>query len=272
MDSDWLALNRANWEDRVPVHLASSFYDLAAFRAGQRDTLHPFQVDAVGDVSGRRLVHLQCHIGLDTLSWSRRGAQVTGLDFSPAAIAAATELGSSLGLGATFVVSDVYDAPRALGGEVFDVVYTGIGALVWLPDIERWASVVASLLAPGGFLYLVEGHPVAQVLSPVPGSEDLAVAYDYFDSAPQVEDYPYTYTDGPALTATRSVQFQHSLGSVVTALTSAGLQMEFMREHDFDTFQRYPSLARDAEGLWRLPAGRPRVPLLFSVRASRPGG
>jgi 2-polyprenyl-3-methyl-5-hydroxy-6-metoxy-1,4-benzoquinol methylase len=126
--SNWLELNRASWDCRVPIHLASSFYDIGGFRAG-RDTLDPFQVAEVGDVAGLRLVHLQCHIGLDTLSWARRGAVVSGVDFSPAAVSAARELASSLGIPASFVESDVYDASTALGGQLFDIVYTGIGAL-----------------------------------------------------------------------------------------------------------------------------------------------
>jgi SAM-dependent methyltransferase len=170
---DWRALNRANWDSRVPVHLASSFYDVAGFRGGA-STLRPFELAEVGSVAGRSLVHLQCHIGLDTLSWARRGALVSGLDFSAPAISAASSLAVSLGLPAEFVVADVYDAVAAFGGQRFDVVYTGIGALVWLPDVPRWARVVAGLLAPGGFVYLAEAHPFAQILES--GSSGLWVA------------------------------------------------------------------------------------------------
>jgi SAM-dependent methyltransferase len=282
---DWRALNRANWDDRVPVHLASSFYDLAGFRAGA-STLQPFEVSEVGDVAGRRLVHLQCHIGLDTLSWARRGAQVSGLDFSAPAIDAASALAASLGIPATFVVSDVYDAVDAFGGQRFDIVYTGTGALVWLPDIPRWARVVAGLLAPGGFLYLVEGHPFVQILddttgapgaasaagaSRASGGSGLCVARDYFDAAPQVEDYPYTYTDGPALEHARQVEFQHSLGEIVTSLVKEGLRIEFLHEYDFDAFGRFDSLQRREDGTYRFPPGQPRVPMQFSLRASAGG-
>ena len=285
---DWRALNRANWDDRVPVHLGSSFYDLAGFRAGS-STLQPFEVSEVGDVAGRRLVHLQCHIGLDTLSWARRGAQVSGLDFSAPAIDAASALAASLGIPATFVVSDVYDAVDAFGGQQFDVVYTGTGALVWLPDIPRWARVVAGLLAPGGFLYLVEGHPFVQILddaaeapgaasapgasraSGASGASGLCVARDYFDPAPQVEDYPHTYTDGPALEHARQVEFQHSLGEIVTSLAEAGLRIEFLHEYDFDAFGRFDSLQRREDGTYRFPPGQPRVPMMYSLRASAPG-
>jgi SAM-dependent methyltransferase len=264
---DWRGLNRANWDDRVPVHLASSFYDLAAFRAGA-DTLRPFEPAEAGDVTGKRLVHLQCHIGLDTLSWARRGALVSGLDFSAPAISAASALASDLGIEATFVVADVYDAVATLGRGRFDVVYTGIGALVWLPDIPRWARVVAELLAPGGFLYLVEGHPFAQILDDATG---LVVSRDYFDSGPWMEDYAHTYTDGPALEHVRSVEFQHGIGEVITALIEAGLRIEFLHEFEFDAFGRYESLRRADDGTYRFPPERPRVPLIFSVRASLAG-
>jgi SAM-dependent methyltransferase len=262
---DWRGLNRANWDDRVPIHLASSFYDLDGFRAGA-STLRPFEAAEAGDVAGKRLVHLQCHVGLDTLSWARRGALVSGLDFSAPAVDAAAALARSLGIDATFVVSDVYDAAAAFPGQRFYIVYTGIGALVWLPDIPRWARVVASLLAPGGFLYLVEGHPVAQVLDDE--AAGLVVARDYFFAGPEMSDWSHTYTDGPALEHVRSVQFQHGLGEIVSALAAAGLRIEFLHEFGFDAFGRFGSLQRRDDGTYWLPPERPRVPMIFSLRAS----
>ena len=279
---DWRALNRANWDDRVPVHMASSFYNLDGFRAGA-STLWPFEVSEVGAAAGLSLVHLQCHIGLDTLSWARRGAAVSGLDFSAPAISAASSLAAELGLAASFVVADVYDAVAAFAGRRFDIVYTGTGALVWLPDVFGWAQVVAGLLAPGGFLYLVEGHPFAQILesgapdasgasggSGASGASGLWVARDYFDSRPQVDDWPYTYTDGPALSHSRQVEFQHRLGEIVTSLIEVGLRIEFLHEYDFDGFARFDSLQRHEDGLYRLPPGQPRVPMIYSLRASAP--
>ena len=187
MEIDYLAVNRANWDERVPIHVASDFYDVAAFRGGA-GTIREFELLEVGDVTGRDLVHLQCHFGLDTLSWARRGARVTGLDFSEAAMTKARELAEDAGIGARFVAADVYDAAEALG-ETYDIVYTGIGALVWLPDLTRWARTVASLLRPGGFLYLAEFHPFADILDDETGT---TVTHDYFDHGPQVWQSPHT--------------------------------------------------------------------------------
>jgi SAM-dependent methyltransferase len=153
---EWREANRASWDERVPIHVSGEFYDVAAFKAGE-ERLQPFEIAEVGDVSGKDLLHLQCHFGIDTLSWARRGARVTGLDFSGPAVEAARRLASEMGLEATFVQSDVYEAVDATGGKTFEVVYTGRGALNWLPDIEQWAGVVADLIRPGGFLRRRDG-------------------------------------------------------------------------------------------------------------------
>ncbi|MFT7837660.1 class I SAM-dependent methyltransferase [Saccharothrix sp. BKS2] len=267
MTADWLDVNRANWDDRTRVHAGSEFYDLAGFRDGAC-TLRAFETEEVGDVTGRRLAHLQCHMGQDTLSWARRGARVTGLDFSAEAIGTARALAADTGLSdrARFVVSDVHAAPEALGGERFDVVYTGIGALVWLPDLARWARVVADLLVDGGFLYLAEFHPLAELL----GDDGRTLRDDYFRAGGETYDQPHTYTDGPGLTRTRSVQWQHPLGEVVTALAGAGLRLDFLREREHTLFRRYPVLEPTGTGGYRFPPGHPRLPLMYSLRATKP--
>ena len=261
---NWLEVNRANWDARTTVHAASDFYDLKGFRAGA-STLRTFEVAELGDVTGATLLHLQCHLGLDTLSWARLGARVTGLDFSPAAIAVARELARDVGLDgrARFIGSDVYTAAETLGGQRFDVVYTGGGALVWLPDLARWARTVASCLRDGGQVYLAEFHPLTHCLD----DDGRTVARDYFDSAPEVCDHPATYTDGPSLTHPTSVQWQHTLADVITAVAQAGLRLEFLHEHPTTSFARYPVLERDAHGDYRFPDARPRLPLAFSLLA-----
>jgi SAM-dependent methyltransferase len=262
----WLDANRAMWDERVPIHLRSTFYDVDAFLSGA-DTVRPFERDEVGDVRGRSLVHLQCHFGLDTLSWARLGARVVGLDFSEPAIEAARRLAADSGLDATFVVGDVYEAPEVLEHRRFDVVYTGFGALNWLPDIERWAGVVASLVEPGGFLYLAEFHPFSDVF----GEHDLTVQFPYFHADPIVWDDESTYADPSAVMQhVRSYEWIHPIGEVVSALVDAGLTIELLRERDLTLFQRWPFLVRHDDGTYRLPAGMPSLPLLYTLRARRP--
>src|SRR5215210_2531267 len=223
---EWREANRANWDERVPIHVSGEFYDVASFKGGQ-ERLQPFEIDEVGDVKGKELLHLQCHFGIDTLSLARRGARVTGLDFSAPAVEAARRLAADLGVEATFVEADVHDAAAALG-RTFDVVYTGIGALGCLPSVRRWAEVVASLLRPAGFLYLAEIHPFATLFA----DGEQRIAYPYLEHAePLVFDEPGSYADRAAATShNRTIEWSHGLGEVVTALIEAGLQLEELRE------------------------------------------
>ena len=266
---EWREANRANWDERVPIHVSGEFYDVAGFKAGQ-ERLRPFELSEVGSVVDKDLVHLQCHFGIDTLSWARRGARVVGLDFSAPAIEEARRLAAELGLDADFVQSDVYDAPDSLGGRDFDVVYTGLGALNWLPDVRRWSGVVASLIRPGGFLYLSEFHPFSWVF----GDDDLTVAYDYFHGEePEVWDEPGTYADFDAETIhNRTYEWNPTLGEVVSAVIGAGLDLEFLHEHDYTLFPRWPFLEKSGFDTYRQPNGTPKLPLMYSLRARKPGG
>lgn len=263
----WRELNRASWDERVGIHLNGSFYDVEGFRE-RRDSLKDFEKAEVGDVTGRRLVHLQCHFGLDTLSWAARGAQVTGLDFSAPGIEAASDLAAALGIDARFVASDVYDAVSALGGQTFDIVYTGFGALNWLPDLTRWAAVVTELLAPGGFLYLAEFHPFSFVLDDETGR---TVTHDYFDEGPHISGGPGTYADETAVTENdMTIEWDHMLSSVVSAIAGAGLRIEFLHEHDHTFYLQRRSLVRHPREIYRHPAGASRYPLTYSIRAGKP--
>jgi SAM-dependent methyltransferase len=263
---EWRGKNRESWDERVPIHVSGQFYDVASFKAGE-ERLQAFEIAEVGDVSGKDLLHLQCHFGIDTLSWARRGARVAGLDFSAPAVETARSLASELGLDATFVQSDVYEAAEALEGRTFDVVYTGRGALNWLPDIERWAGVVASLVRPGGFLYLAEFHPFINVF----GDEDLTVEHDYFQGeAPQVWDEPGTYADFEAETHHNlTYEWNHPLGEVVSAVVSAGLTVELLHEYDYTMFPRWPFLVKSGFDTYRPPEGAPKIPLMYSLRARK---
>ncbi|MBA2376093.1 MAG: class I SAM-dependent methyltransferase [Rubrobacter sp.] len=264
---EWFVANRANWDERVPIHTSGDFYDVEGFISGD-ERLRPFEVEEVGDVSGKSLVHLQCHFGIDTLSWARRGARVVGLDFSAPAVEAARKLASDIRIEAEFVESNVYDARGVLGGRTFDIVYTGLGALNWLPDVERWAEVAASLVKPGGFLYLSEFHPFTDVF----GDEDLTVEHNYFHSGePMVWDEPGTYADFGAETVNnKTYEWNHPLGEVVSAAISAGLSVELLHEHDYTLFPRWPVLEKSGFDTYRLPENIPKVPLMYSMRARKP--
>lgn len=262
---DWRASNRAHWDEATALHASSPFYDLAGFRAG-RDDLRPFEDGELGPVDGLDLVHLQCHLGTDTLSLARRGARVVGLDFSAASIAAADALAGECGLVAEFVCADVYDAVAALDGRVFDVVYTGVGALCWLPDLDRWAATVAALLRPGGVLYLVEIHPLTQAVWP----DGRTVTADLMGAAFVRDDTvegDYAQPDAP-LTAGVTYSRNWSVAEVVTAVLGAGLRLELLGEQDV-TDNPLPWLERGADRLCRFPEGFPRYPLTFSIRARR---
>ncbi len=269
----WRELNRAWWDERTPLHVASPLYDVDAFRAG-RESLRPFELDLLGDVSGLRLAHLQCHFGLDTLGWARHGASVVGLDFSAPAVDAANGLAAELGLDGRFVCADVYDAVEALGGERFDVVYTGFGALNWLPDLDAWSEVVASLLKPGGRLLLAEFHPFSWVFGDGDDQEGLEVVDDYFGEGPSIWDEAGSYADLAAETVHNvTVEHQHHLAEIVTAVLSRGLVLEAFQEHDHTLFPQFPFLVEDVEQrCWRLPEGSPRIPLMYALVARRPAG
>ena len=261
---DWHAANLAAWDESVPIHLRSGFYDVAALRAGTA-RLYPIEHAELGPVSSLRVLHLQCHFGYDSLVLARQGAVVTGLDFSPAAVAAARALADELGLSprARFVAADLHDAPAA-----FDLVLVSWGALMWLPDIDRWASIVAHFLAPGGRLYLADGHPCALSLRCDDGP-CFRPDTPYFAAGPILSDDPADYADPAAtLTNTRMYTFQHPLGAIVTALARAGLALEFLHEHDAIPWRLYDGLRADPDRMFRWP-DQPWLPLAFSLSARR---
>lgn len=262
---DYRVVNAANWDERVPIHIGSDFYDMEGFKK-HRDSLNAFEREEMGDVNGKTLVHLQCHFGRDTLSWAKHGARVAGVDFSAAAIDAARELAAELDIDAQFATADVYDAVKALDGRTFDIVYTGIGALCWLPDMNRWAETVAALLEPGGFLYLAEFHPFCYALDNATGR---SVVHDYFKTEPDVWECTGTYADWDARTRNNTVvEFQHTLGTIVTALARAGLRVDFLHEHDFTLFNQFQQLRDNGDGTLGYE-GEGRAPLMYSIKATR---
>lgn len=267
----WRRENRDFWDEVAPLHAAGDFYDLPGFVAG-RDDLRPFEDGELGPVQGLDLVHLQCHVGTDTLSWARRGAAVTGLDVSGGSIAVARRLARDCGLAADFVVADVYDAVTALGGRTFDVVYTGVGALCWLPDLTRWAQVVSALLRPGGVLYLVEVHPIVDAVWSDEEDGGWTIVRDMVGAGfvrEAVQGGSYA-APGATLASPGTWSRSWSAAEAVTAVADAGLRVELLAEQTV-TDNPLPWLDRGPDRLVRFPAGRPRYPVTWSLRARRTG-
>jgi SAM-dependent methyltransferase len=264
---DYLTVNRANWDDRAPAHAKSAMYGLDRFAdpAHLSDVVR-FDLPLLGDISGLRGVHLQCHIGTDTLSLARLGARMTGLDLSPASLAEARKLA---GADIDFHEADVYDAVEVLGAERFDLVYTGIGALCWLPDVARWGRVVAGLLRPGGRLFIREAHPMLMALG-----DDLRPHYPYFEHAdPIVQEDVGSYTgDGTRLANGLTHSWDHGLGETVTGLLAAGMRLTGLVEHDSVPWDALPGhMTADEQGEWRL-TDRPRsVAASFTLQAVKEG-
>ncbi len=264
------AANRALWDEWAVINARSAFYDLEGFkRGGVR--LRPYELEEVGDVAGKSLLHLQCHFGIDTLSWARLGARATGADFSEKAIDLARALASELGVDARFVCSDISDLPAALDGE-FDIVYTSRGVLGWLPDLRRWAQVVEHFVRPGGLFYITEQHPMLYAWDDAEDITEFRLRYPYFErSHPLAFSVRGSYADREAQVA-QPVEYAwpHSMGEIVTAVAEAGLRIDFLHEFPFLFYPMLPFLEH-REGAWWLPAGQPgELPLSFSMKATKP--
>ena len=270
--ADAIRGNNELWDEWTRIHETSSFYDLEGFKRGGI-RLADYEVEEIGDVHGLEVLHLQCHFGIDTLSWARLGARVTGADFSQAAVDLAAGIATDIGIeDARFVRSELHELPANLEGD-FDLVYTSRGVLGWLPDIRRWAEVVAHFVRPGGRFYITEIHPI------VHGFEDTDVSpgefrpvYPYWEHrAPLAFDNIGSYADpDAAVTVPTEYGWDHGLGEIVTALIDAGLRIESLREYPFVAW-KIEFLEEAGDGTWRLPRSvKGELPLFFSILASKP--
>lgn len=267
MDSEttFFEQNRQGWNWRTEVHMASRFYRMDAWKAGL-NSLTALELEGLGDIRALDLLHLQCHFGQDTLSMARMGARVTGVDLSDVAITKARALARELELDARFLCCNVYDAPNHLQDD-FDLVFTSFGVVGWLPDLERWARVIARHLRPGGVFYMAEFHPMLWTLD----DTFTRLQYPYFHAGPMEQHNQGTYTDydGPAHQF-RDYTWAHTLGDVVSSLIGAGLRLEYLREYPSCPFNLFPNAVQDAQGWYRLEGLDGVVPMVFSVRAHKP--
>jgi len=267
---DPIDVNRRNWDERASIHARDTTgdYMLDRFRAGE-DALHAIEAAELGNIAGKRALHLQCHIGRDTLCLARRGAIATGLDFSSVALDFARRLADETGIRANFVQGTVDEAPHLTPGP-FDLVFTTWGTICWLPDLSVWARAIASVLAPGGELYFADAHPSFLVMGDHDGR--LVPMYDFQTPAERPLDFvnATTYTGDPTIMTHQSTrEWIHSLSTILGALIDAGLTIVMFHEHEVLPWQGVSSLVPASDRLWRLPNEYPRIPLSISVRAKK---
>ncbi len=262
--------NRAHWNEVTAIHAASDLYDVESFKAGT-NRLHAIERTELGDVTGKSLLHLQCHFGLDTMSWARLGATVTGIDFSEAAIERARALSKELSIPARFILTEFYDLPAHLD-ETFDIVFTSYGAIYWLPDIGGWARIAARFTKPGGTFYVAEFHPTGFVFDNEDQTlTDWRVRWPYFSGGLPVKDESeFDYADPSASFEHRvTYGWGHTLGEITTSLIEAGFRLEYLHEFPYSTYKQFPFAERREDGFWHVPEHLTKMPLLFSIKATR---
>jgi SAM-dependent methyltransferase len=265
---DYMQANKDLWNELTPIHEMAELYDVKGFKSGKL-SLKPAELAEVGDVKGKSLLHLQCHFGLDTLSWVKLGAKATGVDYSDKAIHLARSLSRECGIEANFLCANIYDLPKTLKCE-FDVVFTSYGVLCWLPDLSRWAKIIAHFLKPGGLFYIVEGHPFMNIFDNSNNSTDYKVMYSYFRKPEPTRWEPEgDYTDRTAKVNHPSYEWTHSMSDVINALIGAGLKIEFVHEFPTSAYQWSPFTEKMGNGeLWHVAGDK--IPLTFSIKATKP--
>ncbi|MDP4666075.1 MAG: class I SAM-dependent methyltransferase [Flavobacteriaceae bacterium] len=261
--SNYLEINRASWNARTAVHVDSDFYDMSSFLSG-KSTLKSIELELLGDVHGKEILHLQCHFGQDTLSLARMGAKATGVDLSDAAIAKAKELNDTLGLDANFVCCDLYSLPE-MNDRQYDIVFTSYGTIGWLPDLDKWASVVKHSLKPGGRFILVEFHPVVWMFD----NDFTRVAYNYFNADPIIETETGTYADKSAAIEQEYITWNHPLSDVFTALRNQGLHIETLREYDYSPYDCFSGTKKIGDSEFIIEKLGKCIPMTYAIVASK---
>jgi len=262
-DNKYFEVNKATWNEKVKVHTESELYDLEAFKQG-KTSLMSYELDALTEVKGKSLLHLQCHFGQDTLSWSRLGAKCVGIDISDEGIKVARQLNRELSLDAEFVSCNVLDTSKYVN-DTFDIVFTSYGTIGWLPDLKPWGKMIAERLKDGGTFYIVEFHPIVWMFDYLEGTPIMKYGYNQDEAI--YEEYQGTYADQSSSMISKEYGWNHGLGEVVTALTTAGLHIEYLEEHDESPYNVFPDLVKTQSGMY---ATKDRLyPLIFSLKATK---
>ena len=264
MEENYLEINKANWDERAEKHVGSAFYNNTSFLAGQ-SSLNEIELSLLGEIRGKHLLHLQCHFGQDSISLSRLGAKVTGLDFSPAAIEQARQLAAKAGTDTEFVCCDVYSARQHIARQ-FDIVFSSYGTIGWLPDLHQWASVISASLVPGGRFVFAEFHPVVWMFD----DDFEKIAYAYFKAEPIVEEGSTTYTGDTLQKNFKTISWNHSLAEVLDALLKNGLQLQAFQEYDYSPYNCFNQVVEVAPKQFRIRHLEDKIPMVFALVATKP--
>ena len=262
-DNKYFDVNKATWNDKVKVHSESEMYDLDAFIKG-KSSLMPYELKALKDVNGKSLLHLQCHFGQDTLSWSRMGAHCTGIDLSDEGVKLAKQLNNELKLDASFVCCNVLDTSKHVK-ETFDIVFTSYGVIGWLPDLKPWGKMIAERLNSGGVFYMVEFHPIVCMFDYL--NKNPIMKYGYMQDEVIYEEYEGTYANENSKMISKEYGWNHGLGEVITALTDAGLHIDYLSEYDESPYNVLPNLIENKPGMFTTK--EKLYPLIFEIKATK---
>jgi len=256
--------NRESWNELTTLHADSSFYDVEGFKKG-KTSLNHIEIEELGNIECKKLLHLQCHFGIDTLSLAREGAHVTGVDISDTSIQKATELSTELDIPASFIRSNVYDLESVLN-ESFDIVYTSYGAINWLNDLDKWAKIICRYLKPNGIFYMVEFHPFIYTLN---DKSEIADSYFKTDALETVVEKSYTDKSEVSNKGLKHIEWHHSLSEVLNSLIKNGLHIEFLNEFPYQVYNCFPNLTEQGKGKWVSMKHGDKIPHMYSIRARK---
>jgi SAM-dependent methyltransferase len=262
-EANYIEINKNSWNNKVAIHVASDFYDVAGFLKG-KSSLNSFELDLLGDVKGKSILHLQCHFGQDTLSLGRLGAQVTGVDLSDVAIEKAKELASQTGIESTFICCDIYDLPKYLD-EQFDIVFTSYGTIGWLPDLNKWGALISQFLKPDGKFVFVEFHPVVWMFD----DNFEKIGYNYFNSGAILETYEGSYAEKEADLSQEYVMWNHGIADVLTGLISNGLQLRSFQEFDYSPYNCFRKTIEFEPGKFRIEHLDNKIPMVYALKMEK---
>jgi ubiquinone/menaquinone biosynthesis C-methylase UbiE len=258
---NYIDINKKLWNQKTEIHYNSDFYDVDSFIKG-KDSLNSIEIGLLGEIKGKRILHLQCHFGQDTISLARHGALPTGIDFSENAIKKAKTLNESLGTNAKFIQSDIYKLPEILD-EKFDIVFTSYGVIGWLPDMSKWAKIVNQFLKPGGEFIIVEFHPIVWMFS----YNFKQIEFNYMDSAPIIEELEGTYTDREAQIKEKSVSWNHGLSTVIDSLIKTGLVITDFKEYNYSPYDCFENTVKIDDRKFQIKGLENKIPMIYSLKA-----